>query len=306
VIGTLNDPNGDQVGSHSTFHPELGANGTFTNGLQATALSPQPGRWTFVVTVASPVGGDVLSAPFRGAVSFDPPDISARGLPQGDKVRSGQPVTATIRVRNDGPGTEDVFADPRLSGSETDSVAALFQATGLALPGAVTEFLVPTETDAILGVAQASRPIVLEMGFFEIGEGDPDLLGQSQGDDAAAFYSAHPVANGQWGLAPSMVGPFDSAQSGTVDTGMLAHTQAFDRNAESSTGDIWRQAVDANAPDFTPLVLGPGQSGTITVTFTPQGRRGTKVDGTLYVDDFDFALFAGNEQIALPYSYKIR
>jgi hypothetical protein len=305
VIGTLNDPNGDQVGSQSTFHPELGANGTFTNGLRATALSPQPGRWTFVVTVASPVGGTTLSAPFRGAVSFDPPDISARGLPNGDKVRAGQTITATIRVHNDSPATEDVFADPRLNGSETDSVLALFQATGLTMPGAATEFLVPTETDALLGVAQASRPIVLEMGFFEIGEGDPDLIGQSQGDDAAAFYAAHPVANGPWGLAPSMVGPFDTAQTGTVDTGMLAHTQAFDRNVESSTGDIWRDAVDANPPDFTPLVLGPGQSGRITVTFTAPSRRG-RVNGTLYVDDFEGGLDTGNEQAAFPYSYKVR
>ena len=40
------------------------------------------------------------------------------------------------------------------------------------------------------------------------------------------------------GPAPSMLGPFDTAQTGTVDTGMLAHTEAFDRNTGSSTGYI--------------------------------------------------------------------
>jgi hypothetical protein len=182
----------------------------------------------------------------------------------------------------------------------------LTKATGLTMPGAVSEFLVPTQTDALLGVAQANRPILLEMGYFEIGEGDPDLLGQSQGNNASASYSAGEVANGPWGLAPSMVGPFDSAQTGTVDTGMLAHTEAFDRNTASSTGDIWRDAVEANPPAYTPLTLGPGQSGTIAVTFTPQGQRGSRVHGTLYVDDFGLRLDTGNEQIAFPYSYRIK
>ena len=144
------------------------------------------------------------------------------------------------------------------------------------------------------------------MGFGVLGEGDPDLLGTSQGNNAAAFYGANEVANGPWFEAPSMRGPFDTAQSGTVTTGMLVSTQGFDRNADSSTGDIWRQTVDANAPDYTPLSLAPGQSGRITVTFTPQGDRGSKVKGTLYVDDFGIRLFTGNEQAAFPYSYKVK
>jgi hypothetical protein len=307
LVGTLVDPDGNQLGSQSTVHLTQ-TSGAFTHGLHATALAPKPGRWTFVVTVVSPVGGQTLSAPYQGAVSFDPPDISVRGLPDGDKVRGGQPITATVTVRNTGPATEDVFADPRLSGSETDSLLPVYgtETTGLTMPGALTEFIVPTQTDALLGVAQADRPIVLEMGYFEIGEGDPDLIGQSQGNNAAAFYAAHEVANGPWGLAPSMRGPFDSAQSGTVSDGMLAHTAAFDRNATSSTGDKWRSTVEANPPAYTPLILAPGQSGTITVTFTPQGRRGAKVDGTLYIDDYSLRLDTGNEQAAFPYSYKVK
>ena len=103
-----------------------------------------------------------------------------------------------------------------------------------------------------------------------------------------------------------MRGPFDTAQSGTVTTGMLVQGKAFDRNADSSTGDIWRQTVDENAPDYTPLTLGPGQSGRITVRFTPQGDHGSKVRGRLYVDDFGLRLLTGNEQAVFPYSYRIR
>lgn len=86
----------------------------------------------------------------------------------------------------------------------------------------------------------------------------------------------------------------------------MAALRAFDRNTESSTGDIWRDTVEPSQPAYTPLTLGPGQSGTITVTFTPQGRRGSKVDGTLYVDDFGLRLDTGNEQMAFPYSYRIK
>jgi hypothetical protein len=311
LIGTLVDPDGNLLGSQSTRYssPDANTPDTFTHGLRAVTLNPRPGRWTFVVTVASPVGGQTLSAPYQGVVSFDPPSISVRGLPNGAKLRAGQTITATVTVRNDGPGTEDVFADPRLNSSESDPVLPISSNTvALPIPGdqPPPTFLVPTQVNALLGLAQADRPILLELGFGVIGEGDPDLLGQSQGNNATALYTADEVANGPWFEAPAMRGPFDSAQSGTVTTGLLAHLQAFDRNADSSTGDIWRQTVDANAPDYTPLTLAPGQSGRIAVTFTPQGRRGSKVNGTLYVDDFGLRLFTGNEQAAFPYSYKIR
>jgi hypothetical protein len=310
LIGTLIDPDGNLLGSQSTRYSSLAPNtpDTFTHGLRAMTLDPKPGRWTFVVNVANPVGGQTLSAPYHGAISFDPASISVRGLPHG-KVPAGQPITATVTVHNDGPGTEDVFADPRLNSSETDSVFPISNNTvPLPIPGnePPPTFLVPTQVDEVVGVAQADQPILLEMGFGVIGEGDPDLLGTSQGNNAAAVYTADEVANGPWFEAPAMLGPFDAAQSGTVTTGLLAHLQAFDRNADSSTGDIWRDTVDANPPDYTPVTLAPGQSGQITVTFTPQGARGSKVKGTLYVDDFGLRLFTGNEQAAFPYSYKIK
>jgi hypothetical protein len=85
---------------------------------------------------------------------------------------------------------------------------------------------------------------------------------------------------------------------------MLAHMKAFDGDADSTTGDWWRILIDSD--HYAPLQLAPGQSGTITVTFTPQGKKGDKVDGILYVDDFSQRRLAGNEQMAFPYSYKIK
>jgi hypothetical protein len=52
--------------------------------------------------------------------------------------------------------------------------------------------------------------------------------------------------------------------------------------------------------------LAPGESGAITVTFTPQGEKGDKVNGILYVDDFSLRALSGNQQIAFPYSYRIK
>jgi len=310
VIGWLIDPDGTLLGSASSIHvdPNTGAT-ALTHGLEAFALSPKAGRWKFVVTVTSPVGGTVLSTPYHGVVSFDPPKIKATGLPDGDKVQAGQPITATVKVTNTGPGTMDVFADPRLANqSEIDSLAPLFNPPTVPLPGTdIPNFLVPTQTDAVVGAALGSQPIVLEMGFGALGEGDPDLLGVSQGNDASASYSGPPeLSNGLWFLAPALRGPFDTAASGSATVGMAARMKAFDRDADSTTGDWWRVFIDANPPDFTPLVLAPGESGTITVTFTPQGKHGDKVKGVLYVDDFSLRVLAGNEQMAFPYSYKIK
>ena len=55
-----------------------------------------------------------------------------------------------------------------------------------------------------------------------------------------------------------------------------------------------------------PITLNPGQTGTITVTITPSGAPGTVVNGTLYIDDFDFFTVDGDELVALPYTYTIK
>jgi hypothetical protein len=310
VIGWLIDPDGTLLGSNSSVfvNATTGAS-TRTHGLQAFVPSPRSGRWRFVATVTSPVGGTALSTPYHGDVSFDAAPIHATGLPDGDKVAAGQPVTAHVSVTNTGPGTMEVFADPRLAKeSETDALLPLFAPPTVPLPGTnVPSFLVPTQTDAVLGAAQGSAPIVLEMGYGELGEGDPDLIGVSQGNNAAvAFSGPKQLSNGTWFLAPALRGPFDAGTTGTAQVGMLARMKAFDRDADSTTGDWWRILIDDDAPDYVPVVLAPGQTGTITVTFTPQGARGDKVNGILYVDDFSQRTLAGNEHVAFPYSYKIK
>jgi hypothetical protein len=39
---------------------------------------------------------------------------------------------------------------------------------------------------------------------------------------------------------------------------------------------------------------------------SPRGNHGEKVNGVLYLDDFSFRTFSGDEQMAVPYSYTIK
>jgi hypothetical protein len=66
----------------------------------------------------------------------------------------------------------------------------------------------------------------------------------------------------------------------------------------------------ANA--FSPVVLNPGASTTISVTITPSAAAGTVVRGTLYVDTFSggvptvvYSQAAGDEMPGLPYEYTV-
>ncbi len=72
----------------------------------------------------------------------------------------------------------------------------------------------------------------------------------------------------------------------------------------ASSGDVWAQSVNASAP-YTPLSLDPGQSGTITLTFTPSAPKGTVVRGFVAVDTFSLVTFSGDELINIPYAYQV-
>jgi hypothetical protein len=62
--------------------------------------------------------------------------------------------------------------------------------------------------------------------------------------------------------------------------------------------------VDASAT-FTPLVLAPGESGTITVVFTPGAAAGSVVTGSLQVDTFTTFTNSGDQVVSIPYAYRV-
>ncbi|MFZ1994584.1 MAG: S8 family serine peptidase, partial [Solirubrobacteraceae bacterium] len=307
VWGWLVDPNGQPVDVQDTAQFPTPTTFFFGPTMQFFHARPQAGLWTVVLTVLQPVTNEQLSEPYTGAVSFNPPQVSSSGVPSSRHVRlrSGQPVTATINVTNNGNIPKDYLADPRLdrrvpqllAGSDTNNVT---------LPLTVEpNWLVPPGTDALATVARATLPILMNTQFYT---GDPDVSGPSWGNVAVNRAFAPELAPGPFVATPDPANP-DGANGvpagSSVNLAALANTYPFDPDVTTSTGDMWAQSVNPNAPS-TPLTLNPGQSGSITVTFTPSGRRGHRVDGFIGVDTFNRDTFSGDEVATIPYEYRIR
>jgi hypothetical protein len=314
----LVSPDGDVLGyGQNSLNQADGTNGT--PALSAWTRNPVPGTWTLIVDFAEPVVGDLISQPFHGNVRFNTVRVRSSGVPDGHvKLAAGQPVTVPVTITNTGVAPEAFFVDPRLDQTSTLTLTPLSPSTGLALPVVVAfpEWLVPTETSAVSLAQVASLPAMFDAGP---NPGDPDLASSLSGPGALCSTSASvsyappggAVTAGDWFAAPSECGPYPGpAPAGTVSVAMQAQTLAFDPAVTSTTGDGWLQSVNPNAT-FSPVVLGPGQTGVVHVTITPSGSRGTVIKGNLFVDDFTSAVppydqASGDELAAIPYKYRIR
>ena len=105
-------------------------------------------------------------------------------------------------------------------------------------------------------------------------------------------------------MNPAEIGPFSSpAPPGTATVSASVHGNGFDTTASPSTGDVVKLVAGTG---FSPLDLQPGQSGTMTVTFTPSGSSGTVVTGFLDVDTFNSHSSSGDQVNRFQYSYRIR
>jgi Subtilase family len=307
IFGSLISPDGLTVTDGDNALTNADGNSVYTTGLQAYTPSPQAGRWRFVVDIINPIGGQELSAPYQGRIGFFPPPILVTGLPNSASrmLPTGQAANVTVRMRNNGVGTESVYLDARTTVRQNLSLLSLTPDTDIALPIAAGQnpplYPVPTETNAIDAVAQASLPVTFDFGY-----GDPDLSAISSGDSASGAFQG-PATPGIWDIAPDPIGPFGTTVvNGTVSTGMVAHTLGFDPDVTSSTGDIEAEKVDPNASAFTPLTLAPGQNGAMSMTITPSAKKGKRVRGTLFVDVFDNRFDVSGEIAALPYEYTVK
>jgi hypothetical protein len=275
--------------------------------LQGYVRAPAAGRWTLFLNVNNPTSGTALAQPFTGHLRYNVVDVKASGVPSGN-VAAGKPVTVTVKVHNTSPAAVSYFADPRLTRSATYPLQVQLGDATLPLPFPVTEtqpgWLVPTESTNL--TVEQSSTIPADFDLSTLNNGAPEVYGVSQGLTAIASLNANRVSQGLWGAAPTPIGPTNGPVTGTATLSAQVQTQAFDGAAASSTGDLWLAATQADAPGFAPLVLQPGQSGTITVTITPSGAKGAKVSGVLYVDTYSAYLFSGDDVAAVPYSYTIK
>jgi subtilase family protein len=311
--GYLISPDGDVLG--------YGQNNLIdSNDLSLTAytLDPVPGTWTLIVAFAEPVVGNEISQPFSGNIEFNNVSASVAGLPDSakEKLAAGTPVVALVTVTNNGDTPEAFFVDPRLNARQ-NLVLAPFSPNTVALPLATSPviWLVPTQTSGI-SVSQASTlPAMFDFSPFA---GDPDLASShkalcSTAASASYIPSGGTVTSGFWSATPSECGPYPSGEPAASATlSMTAQTKLFDPTVTSSTSDVWLASTNP-AASFSPLVLNPGQSGTISVTITPAGAPGTVVQGTLYLDDFvagvpppAYGQSGGDELAAFSYSYTIK
>ena len=303
--GFLIDPNGQPLDAQSSARFDAGGNFLgFGRTMQFFRRAPQPGRWTLVLSVAGPGNGARLSEPYAGSISFTAPSVHSHGIPNSPTrvLRAGHPVTATITVTNTGNSAKDFFADARLDrrvrqellGSDVNQVALPLSLA------AQPNWLVPPGTRALTVAARGTVPITMDVSWAF---GDPDVLGLSSGRTSVAVLAAPEVAPGFFFGLPDATGPFTAPTAGKVNLAAVASTSPFDSAVSASSGDIWAQSVDPNAP-YTPLHLGPGRTGTIRLTITPTAPKGKVVRGFIGVDTFNLGTDAGDELINIPYSYK--
>jgi subtilisin family serine protease len=308
--GFLVDPNGEPVDIQSTAQFDAADNLLgFGPTMQFFHGTPAPGLWTLTLLVSGPVDGTHLSEPFTGAVSFASPQISSQGVPNSRRhvLPASVPTTATINVTNTGNIRKDFFADARLDGRVSQLLlGSNTSAVGLPLSVAANppNWLVPPGTNALNVLAQGTVPITMDV---QAQFGDPDFLGGSFGDGSFARLTAPEVAPGVFFALPDGTGPFGAGGVGAganVNLAAVANTNPFDGAVSASSGDAWATSVNPNA-SYTPLSLAPGQSGTITVTFTPTGRRGKVVRGFLGVDTLNLFTVSGDELTTIPYAYRV-
>jgi hypothetical protein len=299
--GFLIDPNGEPLDAQTT------ANDSFAPGqtMQFFHTTPAAGRWTVVLNVFLPVDGAHLTEPFTGAISFNAASVTSNGIPNSAStvLPAGQPVTATIKVTNTGNSQKDFFADPRLNGKIVQQLLGS-DVNDVPLPLSLTaqpNWLIPTNTSALVIGAQGTVPITMDASW---NFGDPDFLGLSFGNNSVAALSAPEIAPGFWFGIPEATGPFTTGTTGTVNLGAVAVSNPFDSAVTSTSGDAWAQSVNAAAP-YSPVTLAPGQSGTITLTITPNAPKGTVVRGFIGVDTLNLATASGDELVNIPYTYTV-
>jgi len=310
----LVSPDGDTLG--------YGQNDLNGNVLSATAytLKPAPGIWTLIVAIAGRIVGDEVSQPFTGNIVFNHVSAKATGLPEAPthKLVAGTPVTYPVTITNNGATPEFFFIDARL-----DTTTELVLSTQLGTSGTVSLpvtsvpfWLVPTQSSSVSVSQTSSLPAMFDFLPFP---GDPDVASASFGSGAlcsttaSASYSppGGTVTAGIWSAGPTECGPYaSSAPAGTATITMTSTSKAFDPAVTSSTGDLWLEATNPSAP-FSPIMINPGQTVVIDVTFTPSGTSGTVVSGGLYVDDFisgvpPYGQITGDELAVLPYIYSIK
>jgi hypothetical protein len=321
----LLDPNGELADVGSNIAVDASGHARVGLGAQLFDAHPLPGRWRLVVVVQNPVSGKEISQPFSGAVTFDGLETTATGLPHGAKLAAGEPVTATVTVHNTGAQSILVGADPRLDGETTMQPVPIQGSTSFDLPdsGNAPIYLVPPDTSALTVTANSTVPAQVELqgsaaGFDVFGDLDSAQAGSTVSTATVQEHKGE-ITKGIWFSSVSEIGPYSDAGEPSGHTTLTAamRTAPFDPSVTTSTDDPFRLAIDPTSDGFgTPESIPPGGTGTVHVTFTPQGAKGGTVHGHLNLVTLPILptstgtglpfYTTGSPIATLPYDYKVR
>ena len=277
-------PDGEALGYGQNQDP---LTGNASTGETAYTVDPTPGTWTLVVDFAEPVEGNELADPYTGTVTFNATSASAAGLPDSahTTLAAGTPVTIPVTVTNNGPEPEDFFVDPRLDTDTSLTLASLTASTVPLPPTNEPEWIVPTETSGILGVADR-RPCPRCSTSARPGRPGPREHQQHGGRALRRRRRPGPTARPAAPCRQAAGSPSRASAArtrhpprpGRPPSPATVTTRAFDPAVTSTTGDLWTAASTAAFTD-TPVVIGPGASATIDVTITPSAAAGHRGQG---------------------------
>jgi hypothetical protein len=322
LLGQLVDPSGSAVDSQLSYQ-QVTASGdsSNTNAVQLVWANPTPGTWKVNISnglfylPGLAVYSGLTQSTLNGTVSFNTDQVGVTGMPSG-KLTPGTTVTAHVQVTNTGVEPETYQLDPRTT-SQTAYAAQSVTNTSGTLPitasDSIPQYIVPPFSSQLQMSASTtgSTPIVFDMSPYW---GAPDVASPPSSGGTTSVTVTNPFAS-EWAPTPDEIGPFaTTATPEHYSTAGTVTTLGFDPTAVPDTGDVWDDLVGGASETPNLLFLLPGQSGTMSVTFTvPSGASGTTVSGEVPVETFPTNSYltgigdwSSDVLAVLPYSYKLR
>ncbi|HEX4240185.1 MAG TPA: S8 family serine peptidase [Steroidobacteraceae bacterium] len=310
--GYLIDPNGMPL----DIEPNVDVLGDEQFGLQLQRSNPQPGRWRFILMLDYFASGNQTSIGYNVRIGFNTAPVAASGMPNSAGTHlsaSAGPVVIPVTVTNQGPLVAAYFADARLNTQAWRPLKVTQDCiSSTTLPGACAAATLPTQVSQVQFSAQSSAPIGMDAfpnaGYiYGFGE-SPDILAKSSGKNSVTASLSEPeVPWGQWLMFPALIGPFGPAGAPATpySAGATVLMKEFDPAVSADSGDFWADSV-LGTVTFNPLILAPGESGTINVTITPdKSKVGETVAGVIYIDSYSPVVNTGSEVAQVPYRYTV-
>ena len=300
IEGVLIDPDGEAIDVGTNAASVNTTTGVVSSGpdLQLIQNAPERGRWRLVLIAVDPVSGAEVAQTFHGTIGFNEVKAAAN-LPASasTKLAAGKAGSYTITYGNEGTVAEPVQVDARLAASAKVTLPSLSGTSAVSLPlninnlANIPVYEVPPGTSQLTLAATSSTPAQVELNGPL---GEPDVFGDLNAAQRGNLTSVarvteagarHQLARGLWGSFVQQIGPFTDAgaPAGTSALTATAVTQPLDTAVTSAAGDPYAPGFADTKPTGTPVVVNPGQSGSVRVTITPSAKAGTVVRGVIYL-----------------------